>query len=182
MQAKETLDELVTQATGTSSRLNILVQGHVFLQLLQNGLRPKYLSKVASATFWDALGVTYNKDLQDHTRLSANMPDFSRIGAFVVQVRIISGASRDPDADLPCCCKHSRRCVRRDSHTAKTCVEGRDCMMGGTTVGFLGFAAIGHLSGQKDYAIHQHLCPTTALAIRRLLLGEFQMEEIKVYI
>ena len=56
-------------------------------------------------------------------------------------------------------------------------------MMGGTTVGFLGFAAIGHLSGQKDYAMfHQHLCPTTALAIRRLLLGEFQMEEIKVYI
>ena len=55
-------------------------------------------------------------------------------------------------------------------------------MMGGTTVGFIGFAAIGHLSGQKDYAMNHHLCPTTALAIKRLLLGEFQIEEIKVYI
>ena len=54
-------------------------------------------------------------------------------------------------------------------------------MMGGTTVGFFGFAAIGHLSGQKEYAIHTHLFPMTALAISRLLRGEFQMEEIKVY-
>jgi hypothetical protein len=45
-------------------------------------------------------------------------------------------------------------------------------MMGGTTVGFIGFAAIGHLSGQKDYAIHAHLGPTTALAIKRLLLSK----------
>ena len=54
-------------------------------------------------------------------------------------------------------------------------------MMGGTTVGFFGFAAIGHLSGKKEYAIHTHLFPMTALAISRLLRGEFQMEEIKVY-
>ena len=39
-----------------------------------------------------------------------------------------------------------------------------------------------HLSGQKDYAIHQFLCPSTALAIKRLLLGKFQREEIRVYI
>ena len=132
------------------------------------------------AGWWDALGVTYNKDMQGIRH--ANMPNSSRVGAFVVQARIITGAARDPDADLLRCCVHSRWCVRRDSHRAATCVEIRDCMMGGTTVGFLGFAAIGHLSGQKDYAIHQHLCPTTALAIRRLLLGNFQMEEIKVYI
>ena len=50
------------------------------------------------------------------------------------------------------------------------------------SVGFIGFAAIGHLSGQKDYAIHSHLSPPSALAIKRLLLGSFQMEEIKVYI
>jgi hypothetical protein len=49
-------------------------------------------------------------------------------------------------------------------------------MEGGTTVGFIGFAAIGHLSGQKDYAIHSHLSPPSALAIKRLLLGSFQME------
>jgi hypothetical protein len=49
-------------------------------------------------------------------------------------------------------------------------------MEGGTTVGFIGFAAIGHLSGQKD------MSPPSALAIKRLLLGSFQMEEIKVYI
>ena len=56
-------------------------------------------------------------------------------------------------------------------------------MSGGTTVGFIGFAAIGHLSGQKDYALHNgHLSSTSALAIRRLLLGSFQMEEIRVYI
>ena len=55
-------------------------------------------------------------------------------------------------------------------------------MMGGITVGFIGFAAVGHLSGQKDYAIDQFLSPSTALAIKRLLLGEFQIEEIKVYI
>jgi len=55
-------------------------------------------------------------------------------------------------------------------------------MIGGTTVGFIGFAAIGHLSGQKDYAIHLHLSAPSALAIRRLLLGSFQMEEIDVYI
>ena len=54
--------------------------------------------------------------------------------------------------------------------------------MGGTTVGFIGFAAVGHLSGQKDYAIQQFLCPATALAIKRLLLGKFQREEIRVYI
>lgn len=53
-------------------------------------------------------------------------------------------------------------------------------MMGGTTVGFIGFAAIGHLSGQKDYAIHQLLYRPTALAIRLApLWDEFQMEEIK---
>ena len=100
----------------------------------------------------------------------------------MVQARIITGAKRNPNAELPHCCPHSRWCVRLDSHSKTVCVEGRDVMMGGTTVGFIGFAAIGHLSGQKDYAIHQHLCPTTALAIKRLLLGEFQIEEIKVYI
>ena len=180
-QAQDTLDELVTQATGASSRLNVLVQGSTFLQLLQNGLRPMYLTKNGTADLWDALGVTYNKDLTS-TVLRPNMPDSSRIGGFVVQARIITGAKRNPNAELPHCCPHSRWCVRLDSHFQKVCVEGRDVMMGGTTVGFIGFAAIGHLSGQKDYAIHQHLCPTTALAIKRLLLGEFQIEEIKVYI
>ena len=180
-QAQDTLDKLVTQATGASSRLNVLVQGHTFLQLLQNGLRPMYLTKVGAAAFWDALGVTYNKDLTAPL-MSSNLPDSSRLGGFVVQARIIAGAKRNPNAELPHCCPHSRWCVRLDSHSKKVCVEGRDVMMGGTTVGFIGFAAIGHLSGQKDYAIHQHLCPSTALAIKRLLLGEFQIEEIKVYI
>ena len=44
MQAKKTLDGLFDEAKGASNRLNILVQGHVVIQLLENGLRPKYLS------------------------------------------------------------------------------------------------------------------------------------------
>ena len=44
MQAKKTLDGLFDEAKGASNRLNILVQGHVVIQLLENGLRPKHLS------------------------------------------------------------------------------------------------------------------------------------------
>ncbi len=111
------------------------------------------------------------------------MPDSTRVGGFVVQARLIAGATMDRNGVLGRPCAHSRFCVRTDNHYSKTCIQGRDLMIGGTTVGFIGFAAIGHLSGQKDYAIHHgHLCSTSALAIRRLLLGSFQMEEIKVYI
>jgi hypothetical protein len=182
IQAKNTLDGLVNAAKGSSKRLNLLVQGSTVIQLLENGLRPQYLYKLASSGAWDALGVTYNKDLSAPC-LRANMPDSTRVGGFVVQARLIAGATMDRNGVLGRPCAHSRFCVRTDNHYSKTCIQGRDLMIGGTTVGFIGFAAIGHLSGQKDYAIHHgHLCSTSALAIRRLLLGSFQMEEIKVYI
>ena len=183
-QAQQTLVELcrMAKACGTSNRLNLLVQGHMVIQLLENGLRPRYLFKQGGPKQWEALGVTYNKDLADGQRRSSNMPRSARTGGFVVQARILEGATRDPQAVRPACCIHSPWCVRSDAHMKKTCIPRRDGMMGGTTVGFIGFAAVGHLSGQKDYAIDQFLCPSTALAIKRLLLGKFQREEIRVYI
>jgi hypothetical protein len=182
IQAKNTLDGLVNAAKGSSKRLNLLVQGSTVIQLLENGLRPEYLYMTASSGIWDVLGVTYNKALSAPI-VRANMPDSTRLGGFVVQARLIAGATMDRKGVLGRPCAHSRFCVRTDSHYSKTCIQGRDLMIGGTPVGFIGFAAIGHLSGQKDYAIHHgHLCSTSALAIRRLLLGSFQMEEIKVYI
>lgn len=67
-QAEKTLDELITQATGrTSSRLNVLVQGHCSIQLLENGLRPKYLSKTQSAGSW-LVGCTRGHLQQRHWR------------------------------------------------------------------------------------------------------------------
>jgi len=182
-QVKETLDELLKQASGRSSSnpLNLLVQGHAVIQLLENGLRPQYLFKVAQASMWDSLGVTFNGNLAA-TQIKSNMPESSRFGGFVVRARVIAGATLDPNGVPGRPCRHTRYCVRRDAHTTKTCIGARDLMIGGTTVGFIGFAAIGHLSGQKDYAIHLHLSAPSALAIRRLLLGSFQMEEIDVYI
>jgi hypothetical protein len=180
-QAKETLDELLKQASGRSNRLNVLVQGSAVIQLLENGLRPQYLFKLAEASMWDSLGVTFNRNLEARNTRS-NLPESSRFGGFVVQARVIAGATRNPNGVPGRPCKHSRYCVRREAHTTKTCIHSRQKMEGGTTVGFIGFAAIGHLSGQKDYAIHLHLSAPSALAIRRLLLGSFQMEEIKVYI
>ena len=181
-QAKKTLDGLFNDAKGSSNRLNILVQGSTFIQLLENGLRPQYIYMKTSSDAWDVLGVTYNKDLSA-TQSRANMPDSARLGGFVVQARLIAGATMDRNGVPGRPCAHSRFCVRTDNHLSKSCIQGRGLMSGGTTVGFIGFAAIGHLSGQKDYAIHHgHLCSTSALAIRRLLLGSFQMEEIRVYI
>ena len=180
-EAKETLDKLLKQASGRSNRMNVLVQGSAVIQLLENGLRPQYLFKVAGASMWDSLGVTFNRNLEAR-QIGSNLPESSRFGGFVVQARVIAGATRNPNGVPGRPCKHSRYCVRREAHTTKTCIHSRQKMEGGTTVGFIGFAAIGHLSGQKDYAIHSHLCPTSALAIRRLLLGSFQMDEINVYI
>jgi hypothetical protein len=180
-QAKETLDKLLKQASGRSNRLNVLVQGSAFIQLLENGLRPQYLFKLAEASMWDSLGVTFNRNLEAR-QIKSNLPESSRFGGFVVQARVINEATRNPIGVPGRPCKHSRYCVRREDHTTKTCIHSRQKMEGGTTVGFIGFAAIGHLSGQKDYAIHLHLSAPSALAIRRLLLGSFQMEEIDVYI
>jgi len=180
-QAKETLDKLLKQASGRSNRLNVLVQGAAVIQLLENGLRPQYLFKVAEASMWDSLGVTFNRNLEAR-QIKSNLPESSRFGGFVVQARVINEATRNPNGVPGRPCQHSRYCVRREAHTTKTCIHSRQKMEGGTTVGFIGFAAIGHLSGQKDYAIHSHLSPPSALAIRRLLLGSFQMEEIDVYI
>ena len=181
-QAKKTLDGLFNDAKGSSNRLNILVQGSSFIQLLENGLRPQYFFNTASRDAWDVLGVTYNKDLPAPI-VRANMPDSTRLGGFVVQARLIAGATMDRNGVPGRPCAHSRFCARTDNHFSKTCIQGRGLMSGGTTVGFIGFAAIGHLSGQKDYALHHgHLSSTSALAIRRLLLGSFQMEEIRVYI
>ena len=178
------MDQLCKQAKacGPSNRLNLLVQGHMVIQLLENGLRPRYLFKQGVPKLWEALGVTYNEDLADGQQRASNMPRSARTGGFVVQARILEGATRDPQAVRPACCIHSPWCVRSDAHIKKTCIPRRDGMMGGTTIGFIGFAAVGHLSGQKDYAIHQFLCPSTALAIKRLILGKFQREEIRVYI
>ncbi len=180
-QAKETLNKLLKQASGSPNQLNVLVQGRAVIQLLENGLRPKYLFKMADAGVWDSLGVTFNRR-SEKSVTNSNLPDSSRFGGFVVRARVIAGATLDPNGVPGRPCRHTRYCVRRDAHTTKTCIGARDLMIGGTTVGFIGFAAIGHLSGQKDYAIHLHLSAPSALAIRRLLLGSFQMEEIKVYI
>jgi hypothetical protein len=180
-QAKETLDELLKQAKESPNQLNVLVQGRAVIQLLENGLRPKYLFKMADAGVWDSLGVTFNRR-SEKSQTNSNLPDSSRFGGFVVRARVIAGATLDPNGVPGRPCRHTRYCVRRDAHMKKTCIGARDLMIGGTTVGFIGFAAIGHLSGQKDYAIHLHLSAPSALAIRRLLLGSFQMEEIKVYI
>ena len=180
-QAKETLDKLLKQVSGRSNRLNVLVQGSAVIQLLENGLRPQYLFKLAEASMWDSLGVTFNRNLEAR-QIKSNLPESSRFGGFVVQARVINEATRNPNGVPGRPCKHSRYCVRREAHTTKTCIHSRQKMEGGTTVGFIGFAAIGHLSGQKDYAIHSHLSPPSALAIKRLLLGSFQMEEINVYI
>jgi hypothetical protein len=40
-QAKETLDKLLKQASGSPNRLNLFVQGRAVIQLLENGLRPQ---------------------------------------------------------------------------------------------------------------------------------------------
>ncbi len=181
-QAKETLDTLLKQASGRSNRLNVLVQGSAFIQLLENGLRPQYLSKGAKASMWDSLGVTFNRNLDPAKQHQSNLPESSRFGGFVVQARVIAGATRNPNGVPGRPCQHSRHCVRHEAHKPITCIHSRQKMEGGTTVGFIGFAAIGHLSGQKDYAIHSHLSPPSALAIKRLLLGSFQMDEINVYI
>ena len=106
--------------------------------------------------------VSYNPNLtREQVPKGSNMPDSARLGGFVVQARVIAGASWDPKGVPGRPCQHSRFCVRPEDHTKKTCIQGRDMMLGGTTVGFVGFAAIGHLSGQKDYAINHHLCLPT---------------------
>ena len=88
------LDGLFNDAKGSSNRLNLLVQGFTVIQLLENGLRPQYLYMKTSSGGWDALGVTYNKDLST-SNVRANMPDSARLGGFVVQARLIAGATMD---------------------------------------------------------------------------------------
>jgi hypothetical protein len=56
--------------------------------------------------------------------------DSARFGGFVVQARVIAGASRDPKGVPGWPCKHSRFCVRPDGHTTQTCIHGRDMMLG----------------------------------------------------
>ena len=64
-QAQQTLDELCrkAKACGPSNRLNLLVQGHMVIQLLENGLRPRYLFKNGVPKLWEALGSRTTKTL-----------------------------------------------------------------------------------------------------------------------
>ena len=76
-QAQQTLDELCrkAKACGLSNRLNLLVQGHMVIQQLENGLRPGYLFKLGVPELWEALGVMYDEDLADcHHNRDSNMP------------------------------------------------------------------------------------------------------------
>lgn len=73
--------------------------------------------------------------------------------------------------DEPLCC-HGNLCVREDTHTNKTCIPPRDVKEGRKVVGCLGVACIGHMSAAKTLGLSDvYLNSSTALAIRRLLLG-----------
>ena len=106
-QAKETLDKLLKQVSGRSNRLNVLVQGSAVIQLLENGLRPQYLFKLAEASMWDSLGVTFNRNLEAR-QIKSNLPESSRFGGFVVQARVINEATRNPNGVPGRPCKHNQ--------------------------------------------------------------------------
>lgn len=185
MESAVEIERVITkQQLHPKKRLNMLVEGCVWDQLLQNGGRPELmLSGMATPSYWDALGVHHA--VQGDTKrvmVRSAMLDETSDGSHVRFATIVSGAMPKPAVANPVC-KHNPLCIRASSHHQRTCVPARDAMDGGANVGEIGFACIVHMSASKTLGLSKaHLNKSSALVIRRLLLGITMLDQISFYI
>ena len=184
-EAEQTLRRIIAlQQKQPGIQLNLLVEGCYWDQLLQNGMRTQlFVAQVADAEMWDTLGVQHAPDDDGHkVQVRSWMLQSTSDGSHVRRVMLMERMVEVQPHDEPLCC-HGNLCVREDRHFKKTCIPPRDVKEGRKVVGCLGFAFIGHMSAAKTLGLSDvYLNSSTALAIRRLLLGIMMQDELVLYI
>ena len=195
LEAQESLEALITlQQEQPDIQMNLLVEGCFWDQLLQNGMRPSLLvAATSNAPHFDALGVLYGltrrPDDEDYATkvVRPAMLQETSSGAHVRRVLLMQRqADIQPyvqPGEQPTCCL-GNLCIRsNERHRKVRCVPPRDVKEDGTVVGCLGVACVGHMSAAKTLGLSDaYLNESTALAVRRLLLGVMMQEELVVYI
>ena len=120
---------IAEQKKPPGSILNLVVEGKLWDNLLQNGMRSELmLSKDSNAItpMWDALGVECHRleDLKKQTK--SEMLKATSDGSHIRLVRIVEGATSKAVAEGSTC-KHSRLCIRTDPHTKMARAMTRRC-------------------------------------------------------